>query len=155
MHDAGTMRALERVGNLTPDLHHVRDGQRPLTQAIGKGFALDEFHDEVVGTVVVVPNIVQCADVRMTELRDGACLAFEACLQVWTSHQRRFQSLDGDRAIKPCIAGAIHLAHAAGANWRDDFIGTQSGSRIQSHFSPLKKALYFSVNGPIHQGSYD
>ena len=95
-------------------------------------------HDKVVGAAVV-PNIVQRANVRMIELRDGARLAFEARLQVWAGHQRRVQDFDGNGAVKPGVARPIDVAHATGANRRDDLIGSQTGSRNQSHFSPLRK----------------
>ena len=49
-------------------------------------------------------------------------LAFEAGDAVRVGFERLRQNLDGDIAAEPCIARAIDLAHAAGANQLDDFI---------------------------------
>jgi hypothetical protein len=40
---------------------------------------------------------------------------------------------DRDLAIESRIARAIHLAHAAGANGRDDFVVTELGPGCQRH----------------------
>jgi hypothetical protein len=46
---------------------------------------------------------------------------------------RRGQDFDGDRAVKPRIAGAVDLAHAAGTDRRLNFIRSKPGARGQRH----------------------
>jgi hypothetical protein len=36
------------------------------------------------------------------------------------------QHLDGDNAIEPRVAAAIHLAHAAGTDGGENFVGTEA-----------------------------
>jgi len=43
------------------------------------------------------------------------------------------QSLDGDRALEPRIAGAVNLAHPSRANKRDDLIGAEFRACGQHH----------------------
>ena len=45
----------------------------------------------------------------------------------------RGQHLDGDVAIEPRVVRAIDLAHAAGADGRDDFIRPETGSNLNGH----------------------
>ena len=61
----------------------------------------------------------------MIERRDRARLAVEAVAQLRVGGERRGEDLDGDGAIEPRIAGAIHLAHAARAEQGDDLIGAE------------------------------
>ena len=43
------------------------------------------------------------------------------------------ENLDGDGAIEPRVAGAIHLAHAAFADWRNYFVGPEFYPGCDSH----------------------
>ena len=43
------------------------------------------------------------------------------------------QNLDGYVALQPRIAGAIHLAHATGAERRDNFVRTEFSPRREPH----------------------
>ena len=80
-------------------------------------------HEEV--DAVLMPDVVQRADVRMIERRDRARLALEALAQLRIRRERRRQDLDRHRAIEPRIARPIDLAHATRADERDDFIGAE------------------------------
>ena len=46
---------------------------------------------------------------------------------------RRVQDLDGDIAVEPRIAGAVDLAHPAGADEPDDLVRTETVTRLQRH----------------------
>src|SRR5689334_8778922 len=67
--------------------------------------ALDEFHDEVVGSYVV-----NLADMRMIEGGYGACFAVEAFGEFF------FGNLDGDDAVEARIASFPDFAHTSGAD---------------------------------------
>jgi hypothetical protein len=43
---------------------------------------------------------------------------------VGITSEGRWQDLDGDVALQPRVAGAIDLAHSAGAEHGFDFVGT-------------------------------
>ena len=71
-------------------------------------------------------DVVERADVRMVERRDRPRLALEALADCGFGGELRRQHLDRDVAIEPRVAGAIHLAHAAGAEQRDDLVGPEA-----------------------------
>jgi hypothetical protein len=47
------------------------------------------------------------------------------------------QNFDGDVAAEARIACSIHLAHAACAEWRDDFIAAKAFTCGQEHWARL------------------
>src|SRR5262249_2178441 len=68
--------------------------------------AFDILHDEIV-----LADIMQRADVRMIQARDGLRLALEA-LAEWPC-----DDLDRDGSVEPRIGGPVDSAHAASADW--------------------------------------
>ena len=76
-------------------------------------------------------DIVQRADMWMLQGRDGPRLAFEALLQIWVRRNMGRQDLDRDRTVEPGIARALHFAHPAGAQSRQNLIRTEFGAGIE------------------------
>ena len=60
----------------------------------------------------VVADVVERADVRVGEARDGARLALQALAPIGVVRQRPGKDLDRDDPIEPRITGSIDLAHA-------------------------------------------
>ena len=58
----------------------------------------------------------------MIQAGDRVGLALEAFVE------RGQPFLDGDDAIEPGVARFVDLTHAAGANRREDFVGTEPGT---------------------------
>jgi hypothetical protein len=58
--------------------------------------------------------------------------------------ERGGQHLNGDFPIQLGVAGAVDLAHAPGADRREDFVGTQFYARTKRHMSDEVK---FSRSG--------
>ena len=79
------------------------------------------------------PDVVQRADVRMSELRDGARFAVEPFAELRIGGERVGQDLDRDRAVEARVARFVHLAHATGAKQRQDFVGAESRAGGQGH----------------------
>ena len=67
-------------------------------------------------------------DVRMIERGQRLRFAREAGESIMIGGERVRQDLQGDVAIELRVASAIHLAHATGANGRDDLVRAESGS---------------------------
>ena len=55
----------------------------------------------------------------------GTRLALKALQRPAVLGQRLWQDLDSDGAAEPRVAGAVHLAHTARTQRREDFIGPQ------------------------------
>ena len=78
------------------------------------------------------PDVVERADVRMRQLRDGPRLALEALAAARVVGEIAGEHLDRDVAIEPRVARAIDLAHAAGAERPEDLERAEPAARTQS-----------------------
>jgi hypothetical protein len=63
-------------------------------------------------------------DVGMIEGRECSCFALEAREPFGVAREGRRQNLQRNVTVQPRVAGAIHLAHAASADFGGDFIWT-------------------------------
>jgi hypothetical protein len=107
--DSGLMGGGERVG----DLH---GGVQQPARVAGRshGRTIHELHHQIIGA-----DVVNLADVGMVQGGDGAGLAFEAV------GEGGLRELDRDRAVETGIAGLPHLSHAARAEGREQFVGSE------------------------------
>ena len=71
MDDAGVMSFIESVSDFDGDFQKLIERQRAFSDAIGKRFALQEFHDQEIGAVFAA-HVVKMANVRMIQGRYGA-----------------------------------------------------------------------------------
>ena len=53
---------------------------------------------------------------RMIQTRNGARFSFESLPQILASSDVRWQHLDRDCPIEPCVAGLVDLAHPTRAD---------------------------------------
>ena len=77
MDDALRMRGGERLADLDRRAHRLREGQRPLAQPRRQCLAVEILHDEEVDPLVMA-HLVEGADARMRESRDGASFVGKA-----------------------------------------------------------------------------
>jgi hypothetical protein len=90
-------------------------------EARGEGLPLEVLHHEV-GEPLVAPHVVQGADVRVGQRRDGAGLALEALTQARVPGDLGGEHLHGDGAVEAPVAGPVDLSHAPGAERRLDLV---------------------------------
>jgi hypothetical protein len=146
MDDAAPVRGVQRIGNLGAVTQHVGQGKGAFLDSIGERFPLDQLQDEVVQSRAGGPglrsgglwrwdlaDIVQRADVRMIQGGDDLGLALEARAELLVERQPRGKDLDGYLPIQPRVFRLPDLSHPAGAQRRQDFIGTEPNSRLQIH----------------------
>ncbi len=132
VHDPLPVSLFQRVGNLDSVAQHLLDRQSPAgRQAVGQRLSFQVLHDEVLRPVLV-PDVVQRADVRVRELRDRLRFTLEALAHLGRSAVRR-ENLDRDRAIEPRVAGPVHLPHPPGADRREDLVGPEAEARRERH----------------------
>jgi hypothetical protein len=77
--------------------------------------------------------VVEHADVGMIEARDGLGFALEALFANGIRGELRGENLNRYRAIKACVIGAIHFAHAARTERDADLVGTKLCTRSERH----------------------
>ena len=70
---------------------------------------------------------------RVIERGEQLGFALESRETVGVAARRLGQDLDGDVATEPRVSGAIDLAHPAGTERCDDFVGAESISRGKGH----------------------
>jgi hypothetical protein len=121
MDDAGAMRFVERSGNLHGVLERTDDRERSSRETNRQRLALDVLHHQEIDPLVM-SDVVQRADVRVVQRRHGARLAFEALACVDIARDVGGQHLDRDGAIETGVARFVHVAHAAGADVRDECV---------------------------------
>ncbi len=89
------------------------------------------YHDDEVDRWAVdarrsiAADVVQHADVRMIERRDRLRLTLESLARGDVGGQSGREHLDRNDAIEPRVAASIHLAHPAGADCIEDFVGAE------------------------------
>ena len=86
--------------------------QRPLGQPRLQRLALQQFHDEKIHAILMT-DIVERADVRMGEFRNGFGLALQSLLQRNVARKIGRQDFDRDLAVEASVTCTIHFAHAA------------------------------------------
>src|SRR4029077_9205179 len=128
------MSLVETFGDLCPVTQYLLERQTSPGQARAQRFSLEKFHDDEVNAVLL-PEIVELANVGVAQLGDGTSLAPEALQSVGTLGEMRGQNLDGDGAIEAGIGGAIDFAHAAGSDRPDDFVRAEFGAGGEGHAS--------------------
>ena len=138
MDDALGMRRLERLSDLFRDTQRLVERHAAARKPFGKRRALDELHDERVGAVRFFES-VHVRDVWMVQRCQQARFAAETGDPFGIEAGRIRQNLDGDLAIDPCIAAAIHLAHAADTNEGEDFGTSRDGSRSSTPSTQTKR----------------
>src|SRR5262245_42089968 len=72
-------------------------------------------------------------DVRVREGGDRFRFALESRPSLAVGSELRRQHLNRNVAIKPGVACAIHLAHAACANLREEFVGADARAWREGH----------------------
>ena len=73
-------------------------------------------------------DVVDGDDAGSVEGGGGARLLLQPRHPIGIAREQRRQDLDRDVAVQPRIARLVDLAHAAGAQQRQDFVGAQAGT---------------------------
>ena len=98
-----------------------------MVESFGQRRAFDEFEDER-DDVFAFFERVDGGDVRMIQGCEDLRLALEASNPGRIVSQRRRKHLDGDVSAQLDVARAVHVAHAAGADARGDFVFAETSS---------------------------
>ena len=132
MDDAGLVRGLEGFGDLLGQRQCLGQRDRAMGYAVRECFALDEFEHERMPLAAVF-EAIDGRDVRMVERGEHLRFPTKSSQPVRIADDSSGQNLQRDIAIELGVAGAIHLAHAAGADETNDFVGTESSAGGRCH----------------------
>ncbi len=151
MDDTALVRGFKRSGNLQRDWERRVYGNRAALNALTECFALDQFQHDRLRPGVLLESIHR-ADVGMVQRGQQFCLALKSREPVSVGRKRVREDLDRDLALQPRIACAIHLAHPAASDQRDDFERPESRSTSQRHFAIWQSTIWQSGNAAHQRG---
>ena len=141
MDDVLAMRRGQGRRDVASRLQGLRQGEGAARQPVGERRALEVLHDEIgrgFAVARLAPDIVQRADVRVAERRDHPGFTLEALAPLGICRERLREHLDRDGAVQTGVECPVNLAHAAGADERHDFVGTEaSAGRDAGHRTGL------------------
>ena len=130
MDDPPLVRSIERVGDLPRHGQRVFERNGAARQPLGERLAVDELHHQRARAALLL-DAIDLRDVRMVQRRQGPGLAFEPGSALGIRGKGVGQDLDGDIAIEPRVARAIHLSHAAFADLGGHHVRADTSTRIQ------------------------
>ncbi len=133
------MCRLECRHDLHRQAYHLLDAERTVQRG-----ALHVLEHQIAGA-----DIVDLADVRMIQRRNCPRLLLEAADAIRVGGKRLGENLDRHVATKTRVARAIHLAHAAGADQRDDFI--RADLRAQREWHDRDRQIIFRARAASTQ----
>ena len=134
--DALLVRLFERLGDLPGDDDGLVRRQRPALQPLGEVLALRQLHDQDVRLRPVVERhaleAVEVRDAGVVERGEDLRLALEAGEALGVVGEGLGQQLEGDLAAELRVGGAVHLAHPARAERREDLVASQATTGCQA-----------------------
>jgi hypothetical protein len=128
VHDAVPVSGVQRLGELEEDLERPRGRQASIRQ---RGAERDASH-ELAREVQLAVDLLERVDRRdcgMGQRRGGACLACQALARAGVAAERARQHLQRDGAAQAIVAGGVHHAHAAAADFLADFVRADTRAR--------------------------
>jgi hypothetical protein len=138
--DAERVGRLERLGDLARDRQRLVERHWSAGDAHAQVAAFDQLHDDRAGggagTRRRVLEPIDLRDVGVIERRQRPRLAFEAHQPIAVAGERGRKDLQRHVTPELGVAGAIDLAHPAGAECRDHFVGAEpdpGGQRRVGH----------------------
>ncbi len=115
MCNALRVRFREGIRDLSAVSQRFGAGEALSAKPCRECLACDQLHDEVIG-----PDIVQGADVRVTERGNRTRLAFKPIAESSLRYLQRY------RPIEPCVLSLPDITHTALADLHLDLIRTES-----------------------------
>ena len=144
VHDAFGVRRLEAGCDLQRQIDHIGGRHRLAVNTAIQRFALEQLHHQITDGCGIrdlgfgtrkrrVSEVVDGADVRVTQGSDGARLAIEALAKPRVRGQMRRQNLNRDAAVEAGVVRAIHLAHPAGSQESLQFVPAEACAGRHRH----------------------
>ena len=144
MHNAVLVRRGESGCHLPRELDRLLDRKGASLQSIGEGLPFEVLHDEVVDPLVGA-DVMKCTDVRVVKLRYRFRLALETRSPRGVPRELRRQHLERHAPVETGVLRFVDLAHAPGAEGRENLVGSELQTWLDTHLSNAARA--FSSSG--------
>src|SRR5437870_8485368 len=107
------------------EIDRLQNWERPTGEPLAQSLALEELRDNV-GRAVVGAEVVDGENIRVVQLARRPRFCFEPTQAIRICCEIREQNLDCYIARQACVATPVNLAHAAGADRRQDLIRAET-----------------------------
>ena len=143
--DAAGMCRGEAAGKLSRHVDGAAETEGALVERVPKRLPAEELGDQVRHGPLGA-DVEDGQDVRVIERRGGARLHFESAKTIRVRDELARQHLHRDVASQPRIVALVDLAHPAGAEQADDFIGSDARAWLQGQcgLDGVRVLVYFS-----------
>jgi hypothetical protein len=121
MHDACTVRRLQRVGHLDGDGKKLLRWEGPNRDQVAQRFAVEELDDHK-SAAILFADIVNRTDVGMIQGRRGPSFAAKALQRRGIMSNAIGKKLEGYKPAKADILGFVDHAHASAPEFLDDAV---------------------------------
>ena len=139
MDDAGLVRRFQSVRELRGDGEHLVGRHRSPGDARFQRRTLDQLQHQRPHAAVFLDAVDLC-DVRVVERGQQLGLPLEPGQPIGIGGEDVPEQLEGDVAVQPRVAGAIHFAHPARAEDAGDLeVPREPVARGQRHAPPLRR----------------
>ena len=150
MNDVLFMRCFKRFGNLHGDFQRFldsQDGQPSLARSASVS-PENQLHHQIAFRAARLFQPVNCCNVRMIERSQHFRFALKAGEAISIMREGFWQNFDRHVSSELSIVSAIHFAHAACTDRRDDFVATEMWVPVASAitFSPWARGAFSSSN---------
>ena len=121
MDDAFFVRCVERVSHLDAQLQQQIHRQRLAPDTMLERLPFEMFHHDEE-PAILLPDLVNRADVRVIQRRRGACLPLKSLQRIRIARQFFGQKLQGDVAAEARVLSLVDNSHSAATEFLDDFV---------------------------------
>ncbi len=132
MHNPALVRVFQCFANLLCNRQSVCQRDRRFCDAIDERRSFHQLHNKRMHAGGIFKTINRC-NVRVIQRGQDFGFAFEPARAFCIASQRFRQDFERNLAPEFGVPGAIHLAHAAGAERGDNFIRPKFGPRGEPH----------------------
>ncbi len=128
MNDTDFVRSRQRVGNLCRDGDCFAEWNGTGRQQLSHRLATNQFHGDEV-RLVDATELINRDNVRVIECGRGTSFHLKAGHGFGLRMMLQQNGLDCDFTAEARVPGAINLAHAAGTELLEDFVGAEASAR--------------------------
>ena len=125
MDDAALVSRRHTARCLNRDVERCPMGKRAAQQRFAQRLTFEQFGDDI-GFIPVDAHVEHSNDVGMAERGGRSRLALEALQAGAVTGELGPENFERNVASQPAVVGAIHLAHSARAERRNDLIRTEA-----------------------------
>src|SRR5207302_10482866 len=115
------MRGIQSIGDFNAERQEYFDFEGAAGDALLQGSALQALHDDE-RSAVLLPDIVDGADIGVVEAGGAAGLALETGKRIGIADQVVREEFEGDEAVETRILGLVDHAHSAYAQFFCDAV---------------------------------